>query len=392
MRRTMLNGVLLATLLLLSTRAAGAYESPVAVSPGSPTGTAVSEPCPTFNWGIVERTESYELVIYQAEKANEDTKLVLRQSFPGSVHGWTPGLDSCLERGGRYAWSVRAVGRKEASDWSQPSLFQVAAGPSATVFEEALAVVQQYLEEAGSDLALGSAASAGSPVGTSPSAVSPSFRGSIAGPAPLSGAAGDSALLVNGAAVVTTATLGIGVGLQLCEAVDYRYVDLGDGTVLDCNTDLLWLKDASCGDLAGTNTNGQANWETAQSAAAALADGTCGLTDGSSPGDWRQPTAVELCSAWSGSDLVSCPDTAASNSLIDSSVGPPTVVNAPGDVTWSEGDAFIGVNPGGTPYPFLWSATWIDSDFVVTSSLAGGAIGSIDKDVLGFVWPVRDGQ
>ena len=60
-----------------------------------------------------------------------------------------------------------------------------------------------------------------------------------------------------------------------------------DGTVLDCNcnTQLVWLKDASCADLAGTDAEGLADWDTANAAAASLADGTCGLTDSSVAGD-----------------------------------------------------------------------------------------------------------
>ena len=92
-------------------------------------------------------------------------------------------------------------------------------------------------------------------------------------------------------------------------------------------------------------------------AALALADGMCGLADGSSAGDWRQPTIQELCSAWSGSTLFPCPASAASGSLVDSSVGPPTVVNAKGDAVWSEGDAFAGV-PSTRRY---WSATSLDN-------------------------------
>ena len=61
---------------------------------------------------------------------------------------------------------------------------------------------------------------------------------------------------------------------------------MGDGTIRDNDSGLIWLKDASCPDLAGTDPSGMANWETAMAAAAALSgDGTCGLTDGSEAGD-----------------------------------------------------------------------------------------------------------
>ncbi len=69
---------------------------------------------------------------------------MLQRSFPGSVNGWTPSLDSCLLPGGKYAWNVRAEGTGKASQWSPLSIFQVAA-PSQAEFEAAVAVVRQYL-------------------------------------------------------------------------------------------------------------------------------------------------------------------------------------------------------------------------------------------------------
>ncbi len=99
-------------LLLLGFAGVGlASEAPVAVSPGDASKLAVVEArCPTFSWGSVERAKSYELVAYRIGEEGEKADVVLRQTFPGSVDSWTPSLDLCLERGGRYAWSVRATG------------------------------------------------------------------------------------------------------------------------------------------------------------------------------------------------------------------------------------------------------------------------------------------
>ena len=119
----------------------------MAVSPGSATGALIGDACPTISWGSVEGAKSYELAVYRIREAGEEAEVVLRETFAGSVSGWTPSLDRCLERGGQYAWSVQAVSRKEASDWSAPSLFQVASGLSEAQFEEAVAVVRQYLAE-----------------------------------------------------------------------------------------------------------------------------------------------------------------------------------------------------------------------------------------------------
>ena len=64
-----------------------------------------------------------------------------------------------------------------------------------------------------------------------------------------------------------------------------RFADCENGTVTDTDTALIWLKDANCfelEDFAGAST-----------AVAELRDGDCGLTDNSSPGDWRLPTTEE---------------------------------------------------------------------------------------------------
>ncbi|MDH3745647.1 MAG: hypothetical protein OES47_11165, partial [Acidobacteriota bacterium] len=96
------------------------------------------------SWGEVEGARWYDLVVYRLED-EEQTEPVLRERITGSALSWTPSLDRCLEAGGKYAWSARAVSSWKASDWSAPSLFQVASGPSAAEFEEALAVVRKYL-------------------------------------------------------------------------------------------------------------------------------------------------------------------------------------------------------------------------------------------------------
>ncbi len=65
-----------------------------------------------------------------------------------------------------------------------------------------------------------------------------------------------------------------------------RFVDNGNGTVTDNLTGLTWLKNAGCfaPDV----------WTAALSDANQLANGACGLTDGSAAGQWRLPNLVEL--------------------------------------------------------------------------------------------------
>jgi hypothetical protein len=96
-----------------------------------------------------------------------------------------------------------------------------------------------------------------------------------------------------------------------------RFCDLADGTVLDTSTGLIWLKNAGCF-LPRT-------WDTAQEQTASLADGQCGLTDGSSPGSWRLPTRAEMLA------------------LLDARFTEPRLSNTFGNAQWSEGDAFLGV-------------------------------------------------
>ena len=65
-----------------------------------------------------------------------------------------------------------------------------------------------------------------------------------------------------------------------------RFIDNQDGTVMDRTTGLVWLKDAGC--FSATT------WATAVGEVHALANGSCGLSDGSAPGTWRLPNIIEL--------------------------------------------------------------------------------------------------
>lgn len=65
-----------------------------------------------------------------------------------------------------------------------------------------------------------------------------------------------------------------------------RFTDHLNGTVTDQLTGLVWLKNARC--------FSPSDWAAALTAANQLANGACGLTDGSTPGQWRMPNANEL--------------------------------------------------------------------------------------------------
>jgi hypothetical protein len=64
-----------------------------------------------------------------------------------------------------------------------------------------------------------------------------------------------------------------------------RMIDHGDGTLTDALTGLVWLKKADCF---------HDTWANDLTAIATLASGQCGLSDGSSAGQWRMPNRSEL--------------------------------------------------------------------------------------------------
>lgn len=134
-----------------------------------------------------------------------------------------------------------------------------------------------------------------------------------------------------------------------------RFRDNGDGTVTDHLTGLVWLQFANCFDLR--------TWEEALADANSLADGACGLSDGSAPGDWRLPNVRELAS------------------LIDYGVIQPSV---------PRGHPFIDV----LWYPKIhyWTSTRL---LLVVPQAWGvlfsvGHIDGLETEVPRRVWPVRD--
>ena len=139
-----------------------------------------------------------------------------------------------------------------------------------------------------------------------------------------------------------------------------RFTDNGDGTVTDNLTGLIWLKDANC---FGTGT-----WNNALSDANGLASGSCGLTDGSSAGDWRLPNRNEL------------------ESLVHKGYDIPAVPNTAGTGQWSEGDPFSSVQStyywSSSAYAFNTAEAWY-------VRMINGWVGNDNKSGVHYVWPVR---
>jgi Protein of unknown function (DUF1566) len=140
-----------------------------------------------------------------------------------------------------------------------------------------------------------------------------------------------------------------------------RFIDEGNGTVEDTLTDLIWLKDADC--------FGVMNWSEALVAANTLAHGSCGLADGSAPGDWRLPEVKEL------------------QSLVDFRFFDPALSNAAGTDKWQENDAFSGVASA-----VYWTSTTYagapDSVYGVVLDVGHTFVDTKESTVR--VWPVRD--
>lgn len=65
-----------------------------------------------------------------------------------------------------------------------------------------------------------------------------------------------------------------------------RFIDNNNGTVTDTLTALIWQKDSSC--------HATKDWQGALSACNNLSTSTCGLSDGSTAGQWRLPNVNEL--------------------------------------------------------------------------------------------------
>ena len=132
-----------------------------------------------------------------------------------------------------------------------------------------------------------------------------------------------------------------------------RFEDNGDGTVTDHLTGLIWLKNADCAGLM--------NWNDALDYCNNLESGSCGLTDGSSAGDWRLPNIIEL------------------ESLINAEV--------PSPAAWLNSQGFTSVQSS-----YDWSATTY-ADYTHHAWIVGnGGVHNLSKSNTTYVWPVRAGQ
>lgn len=137
-----------------------------------------------------------------------------------------------------------------------------------------------------------------------------------------------------------------------------RFTDDGNGTVTDNLTGLVWLKNANC--------FGTLVWETALDSASTLASGACGLSDGSTAGQWRLPSVIEL------------------ESLVnEEQANPYTWLNTQG-FSAVQGSYYWSSNTDVYSPAYIW-VVGMDVGYVVSGYVS-------HKYYYNYVWPVRGGQ
>ena len=162
-----------------------------------------------------------------------------------------------------------------------------------------------------------------------------------------------------------------------CTDAAQRFVDCGNGTVTDTATGLIWLQFADCLTAADAAE--------AASAAAALADGQCELTDGSRPGDWRLPTWEELEATVAPAAAAGCGSAAVTGLL-------PLMSDADRRKCFQELE-----QKGGTLYPAVGSVIYLSNEAGPARVAWLPFIGTGDSSFVGTfgrgftlrVWPVR---
>lgn len=161
----------------------------------------------------------------------------------------------------------------------------------------------------------------------------------------------------------------VGDDADLAKGVSWpsvRFTDNADGTVTDHLTGLIWLKNAQCFSAS--------NWANALASANQLASGSCGLSDGSTAGQWRMPNINELESLVD----VSSANPAVSPSAPFSNIG---VSNA----YWSS--TTYTASPSNAMAIRFSDGRWING--------IAGTVTSFDNDKLNsnnFLWAVKSGS
>jgi hypothetical protein len=158
-----------------------------------------------------------------------------------------------------------------------------------------------------------------------------------------------------------------------------RYEDSSFGTVTDCRTGLVWLKDANCIATSNgiTNSGAGISWYDAMKWTAGLQNSKCGLTDGSAAGDWRLPTKTELMAMVTYAKKIK-------------NFTEPALTDAIGSIKCSAGCIFSSVQTNS----FYWSVNTFAGD-PASAWILNMYTGNMEHDYkvnTFYVWPVRGGQ
>jgi len=128
------------------------------------------------------------------------------------------------------------------------------------------------------------------------------------------------------------------------------------------------MKDANCFGVrpwdAGVSGEG-ATWDCFY-----LEDGDCGLTDGSTVGQWRLPNVKEILS------------------LIAYGYANPPIPNTAGTAQWTEGDPFINVM--GFDYYWTSTASYTSTTWALRVYMGGGLTSTAKITEEFYLWPVRN--
>ena len=140
-----------------------------------------------------------------------------------------------------------------------------------------------------------------------------------------------------------------------------RFTDNDNGTITDRRTGLIWLKNANCAETIGgvDKSDGVLALANARTWIAALDNGYCGLSDGSTASQWRLPKRKEL------------------RSLIDYRASNPAL---------PPGHPFTDVQSN-----YYWSSTTFSPSTggAWGVNLANGIRYAGDANFMLYVWPVR---
>lgn len=166
---------------------------------------------------------------------------------------------------------------------------------------------------------------------------------------------------------------------------DAIYEPCDNGTVTDIRTGLVWLANANC--------FGELDWHEATAVVQSLSDidddlctdaqltpaeCDCGLSDGSSPGEWRLPSPNEWKAMVADGDASACS---------------PAITNDFGTACWSEACVGAGLCSFSDVRTFYWSANSHSPGYAwIALARHPVIIDAAFKDDTAFVWPVRSGQ